>query len=310
MPVEVAGTVSTFGQQSLSTKPTEPRTKIGTSTRTDKLAGAQYEAKLLGGTSKGVTTNLVSGFGLQPSSRAQSAPSYRFGSRFQLDHEAGESRQGSRLGPGGETGGEAPRYGNPGPGAYSSPRLQPDSVGRQVQSINTTEPTARVGTERRFGIFKDEFATPSPGSFKPASGWIGDAPTYSFHGGSRRADMAKGLPGNTPSALQSPGAGTYEAPSALFNQASSKKPTAPRTRVGTAGRDQQRKVFVSKGHERESQGAHSPSPNAYSPKHTFNSKVKSSGGWGFGSGDRFSEVKSNNGKELKVLTPGPGSYVV
>lgn len=122
--------------------------------------------------------------------------------------------------------------------------------------------------------------------------------------------MAKGLPGNTPSALQSPGAGTYEAPSALFNQASSKKPTAPRTRVGTAGRDQQRKVFVSKGHERESQGAHSPSPNAYSPKHTFNSKVKSSGGWGFGSGDRFSEVKSNNGKELKVLTPGPGSYVV
>lgn len=40
------------------------------------------------------------------------------------------------------------------------------------------------------------------------------------------------------------------------------------------------------------------------------SKVRSSGGWKFGSGDRFSEVKSGNGKQLKVLTPGPGSYVV
>lgn len=64
--------------QPLSTKPTEPRTKIGTAGRTDKLAGGQFVLKLLGGTSKGPTgTGLRSAFGEQPDSRARSAPSHR-----------------------------------------------------------------------------------------------------------------------------------------------------------------------------------------------------------------------------------------
>ncbi|GIL47132.1 hypothetical protein Vafri_4032 [Volvox africanus] len=305
MPVEVAGTISTFGQQPLSTKPTEPRTKIGTATRTDKITGGQFVLKLLGGTSKGVTTDIASGFGLQPNSRAQSAPSYRFGGRFKLDHEAGESKQGLPESPG-----TVSRYGNPGPGAYAPPRLAADSVGKQTLSINPTAPFTRVGTENRFGQFKDNFATPSPGAWKPTSGWLGDAPTYSFHGQGRRADISKGLPGNHSTALQDPGPGTYEAPSALFNQASSTKPTAARTRVGTADRETQRRVFVTKGHERESIGAHSPSPAVYSPNNGASSKVRQASSWKFGSGDRFSEVKSQNGRNLKILTPGPGSYVV
>ncbi|KXZ47491.1 hypothetical protein GPECTOR_35g929 [Gonium pectorale] len=305
MPVEVAGTVSTFGHQPVSTRPTEPRTKIGTASRHDKLTGGQFVYKHLGGTSKGVTTEASSSFGLQPSSRAQSAPSYRFGSRFKLDHEAGESKQGLA-----ESGSKVSRYGNPGPGAYAPPRMGADSVGKQTLSINATAPYTRVGTENRFGHFKDNFATPSPGSWKPTSGWLGDAPTYSFHGQGRRADMSRGLPGNTSTALEDPGPGTYEAPSSLFAQASSKKPTAARTRVGTADRETQRRVFVTKGHERESIGAHSPSPAVYSPNTAASSKVKAASAWKFGTGDRFSEVRSSNGKNIKVLTPGPGSYVV
>jgi hypothetical protein len=63
---------------------------------------------------QGPTTNAVSSFGLQPSSRAQSAPSHRFGGRFRLDHEAGESRfaGGTDISPNSPS-----RYGNPGPGA-------------------------------------------------------------------------------------------------------------------------------------------------------------------------------------------------
>lgn len=57
----------------------------------------------------------------------------------------------------------AARYGNPGPGAYAVPV---DSVGRQPLSANPTAPQPRVGTEQRFGQFKDDFATPSPGSYK------------------------------------------------------------------------------------------------------------------------------------------------
>ncbi|PNH03324.1 hypothetical protein TSOC_010632 [Tetrabaena socialis] len=289
----------------LSTRPTEPRTKIGTASRHDKFAGGQFELRHLGGTSKTVTTGIRSGFGLQPSSRAQSAPSVQFGARFKMDHEAGESKQ--SLGAGTQM---VPRYGNPGPGAYTAPRMAPDSVGKQTLSNNPTAAYTRVGTENRFGQFKDNFATPSPGAFKPSAGWLGDAPTYSFHGQGKRADVQKGMVGNISTAFEDPGPGTYEAPSALFGQASSKKPTAARARIGTSERDRSKKVFVSKGHERENFGLHSPSPSNYSPNMLASSTKRTPGGWKFGSGDRFSEISSQNGKNLKIMTPGPGSYVV
>eukprot|EP00955_Chlamydomonas_euryale_P086381 364208-Chlamydomonas_euryale.AAC.36 len=46
------------------------------------------------------------------------------------------------------------------------------------------------------------------------------------------------------------------------------------------------------------------------PARAQSSKETKSRSCGFGSGDRFSEVKSNNARHLKVLSPGPGEYTV
>jgi hypothetical protein len=59
----------------------------------------------------------------------------------------------------------------------------------------------------------------------------------------------------------------------LLRQADSKKPTAARTRLGTSDREASTRVFVSKAHEREALGKHSPGPNAYSPTDRGSSKV-------------------------------------
>lgn len=139
----------------------------------------------------------------------------------------------------------------------------------QTSSRNTNEPNAKIGTGSRFGqyktTFKNDFDVPAASSWTPAAGWMGDAPTYSFHGHSKRADIAKGLPGFKPTPGETPGPGTYEAPLAFGPQAMSKRESVPRTRIGTADREQTRNVFVTKGHERERYGIHSPSPNAYNP---------------------------------------------
>ena len=50
---------------------------------------------------------------------------------------------------------------------------------------------------------------------RPSSGWLGDAPKYSFHTQAKRADIMRGLPGNKPSFAEDPGPGMYEAPSCL-----------------------------------------------------------------------------------------------
>ena len=83
-----------------------------------------------------------------------------------------------------------------------------------------------------------------------------------------------------------------------------------RTRVGTANRDIRYKVFPGKEHEKDLYGKFSPAPNAYNPSMAPSSRVPRTKSFAFGSGDRFSEIKSNNAKTLKVLTPGPGEYVV
>ncbi len=80
--------------------------------------------------------------------------------------------------------------------------------------------------------------------------------------------MAVGLPGLKPTRVEDPGPGTYNAPSSLFQQSLSHKPTAPRARLGTADRDGSRRVFLSKGHEREAIGKHSPGPQVYNPSVT------------------------------------------
>mmetsp|Transcript_9911 Transcript_9911/g.24785 ORF Transcript_9911/g.24785 Transcript_9911/m.24785 type:complete len:295 (+) Transcript_9911:1419-2303(+) len=289
----VGGTLSTFGAQILSTKPTRERTKIGTSLRTDKEVG--WERLHLGGESNGVTTAVVSSLGPQRASQATNAPSHRFGNRYTSDHDMGKEAR-------------------PGPGSYEPVA----AVGKQPLSPNPNLPSWRIGTGGRFStyknVWKEDFQTPAAGDWKPGSGWLGDAPKYSFHGQARRATVHTGLPGNRPSNIDDPGPGMYEPPSSIGPQHDSRKHTAWRTRVGTASRDKITKSqFLGPEHEKDLYGKHSPAPNVYNPTAslTKTSRVQTPQSFKFGSGDRFSQVVPRDRKKLPGFsTPGPGSYVV
>ena len=60
--------------QVLSTKPSGARAPFGSSGRTEKIGDEPFQARLLGGTSKGVNTTVKSGFGNQTASRNVTAP--------------------------------------------------------------------------------------------------------------------------------------------------------------------------------------------------------------------------------------------
>eukprot|EP00798_Chlamydomonas_sp_ICE-L_P025054 gene25054-10704_t len=290
MPTEVEGSLSTFGNQVLSTKPSQPHAKIGTSGR--QFEGErQFEFKQKGATSQGVFTQPLSGFGKQITSSNVNAPSQKFGQRYASENDMMKQSR-------------------PGPGTYG----HTEAVGKQVQSQNPSNPNYRIGTGSRWGqytkVFKDDFKTPPALHPRLTSGWLGDAPTASFHGKGQRADVCKGLKGNEPTFTKNPGPGAYEPPSSLGSQADSRKPNNVRSRIGTASRDQQRNAYISPEHEKDRYGIHSPAPGVYNPKLTASSKIAGSSNFKFGSGDRFSQIKSDNGKHLKVWTPGPGAYVV
>mmetsp|Transcript_8955 Transcript_8955/g.19149 ORF Transcript_8955/g.19149 Transcript_8955/m.19149 type:complete len:296 (-) Transcript_8955:2094-2981(-) len=288
----VTGTLSTFGPQVLSTRPTHPKARFGTASRTEKLAEKPFELKLLGATSHGVSTDVKSGLGPQTSSKNTTAPSIRFGNRYGSDHDMVKEAR-------------------PGPGSYAVV----ESIGKQPLSSNATNPNWKVGTATRWAqynkVFKEDFSTPAANDWRPSSGWLGDSPKFSFHGQGRRADISRGLPGQKPTNTEDPGPGTYEPPSSLGAQHDSRKLTSGRTRVGTADREKARYTqYISYEHEKDLYGKHSPAPNIYNPNLRMSSRVATPSGFRFGTGDRFSEVKSNNGQKLKVLTPGPGSYVI
>ena len=71
----------------LSTKPSGSRAPFGSSGRTEKIGDEPFQARLLGGTSKGVTTTVKSGFGNQLASRNNTAPSSKVGEQ---SHGAGQ----------------------------------------------------------------------------------------------------------------------------------------------------------------------------------------------------------------------------
>lgn len=203
----------------------------------------------------------------------------------------------------------------PGPGQYENT----SAVGKQPLSAKPSQPTCKIGTGTRFSAFKNEwkpdFATPGAGEWTPGSGWLGDAPKYSFHGQGQRAHITTGLVGNKPTNWEDPGPGTYERPASMGTQHDSRKATSWRTRVGTADRNQIRYTqFISPAHNVELCGKHSPAPNQYNPTHslTMTSKVPAPAKYRFGSEDRFSQVKPREKhKPLPGLAvPGPGTYVV
>uniref|UniRef100_A0A7S3VR27 Uncharacterized protein n=1 Tax=Dunaliella tertiolecta TaxID=3047 RepID=A0A7S3VR27_DUNTE len=202
MPTEVGGVTSTLGAQAVSTRATSPRTKFGRSSRNDgELMGASsggpYEFKLLGQTNT-MGTEPSSAFGRQSPSRCRTAPAHKFGLRISNDTNM--------------------KLQQPGPGAYE----HPSSLGKQLLSSREKLPAYSMGSGGRFSHFKAEmktqYLTPSALDYKPASGWLGDAPKYSFHGKGHRADISKGLPGQKPTCLEDPGPGTYHNASSLGKQ--------------------------------------------------------------------------------------------
>lgn len=295
MPEEVGGTLSTFGEQVLSTKQTNPKHGFGTSGRTEKPYDKAWELRLLGRTSPGANYAVPSGFGNQTLQANQTAPAYRFGGRQHSDvNLAKEAR--------------------PGPGTYETYQ----GVGKQLLSPKKNAPTWRVGTGPRFGQYspqiKDEYATPGPGDWKPPAGYLGDAPQYTFHGTAKRYDTRDKLPGQKPTPVENPGPGEYEPPSSFGAQHDARKLTTPRPKIGTANRTEYLKQFISNGHERVLLGQHSPAPSVYRNTPSVGPQVSSrrpnANNFKFGSSDRFSDVKPVRGGTLPFNNPGPGSYVV
>ncbi|MEW5299487.1 MAG: hypothetical protein WDW36_002501 [Sanguina aurantia] len=343
-PNEPVATLSTFGAQILSTKPSQPRARFGTSGRVANLAEEPFQSRLLGATSLGITTRVASGFGVQTSSGKFNAPSHRFAGRYSTDHEMEKEAR-------------------PGPGYYSCSA----TVGRQILSCCPTSPAARIGSAGRFGQTKALFSAASsgPGSVacRPARGWLGDSPTYSFHGSAKRSDISMGMPAQRPTAADAPAPGHYETAASAFGpQVTSVKASAARTRVGTADRSRSASVqYLSEEHATEKLCRGSPPPGTYSPRcdaeldlqggavvamctrarlgwheadhllqaaHPMvgdlqqatvlggtSSRVRSASSCKFGSGDRFSELKPLTNKShlsvsMTFSIPGPGTYVV
>ncbi|MEW5312883.1 MAG: hypothetical protein WDW38_004481 [Sanguina aurantia] len=324
-PNEPVATLSTFGAQILSTKPSQPRARFGTSGRVANLAEEPFQSRLLGATSLGITTRVASGFGVQTSSGKFNAPSHRFAGRYSTDHEMEKEAR-------------------PGPGYYSCSA----TVGRQILSCCPTSPAARIGSAGRFGQTKALFSAASsgPGSVacRPARGWLGDSPTYSFHGSAKRSDISMGMPAQRPTAADAPAPGHYETAASAFGpqretaldtcpsvalqsdirhltpglvpQVTSVKASAARTRVGTADRSRSASVqYLSEEHATEKLCRGSPPPGTYSPRCDASSRVRSASSCKFGSGDRFSELKPLTNKShlsvsMTFSIPGPGTYVV
>lgn len=295
MPEEVGGTLSTFGDQILSTKTTQPKHGFGTSGRTEKVYDKAWETRMLGRTSPGASYQVASAFGDQALTRNQNAPAYRFGGKHQSDVNLGKEAR-------------------PGPGSYETFH----AVGKQPLSPKKNAPTWRVGTGPRFGQYstqmKDDYSTPGPNDWRPTSGFLGDAPQYTFHGKGKRYDTRDGMPGQKPTPTENPGPGEYEPHSSFGVQYEAHKSTTPRPKVGTAARTDYLRQYISQGHERALLGSHSPGPSMYKSVsavgHQVSSKRPNSNQFKFGSSDRFSDVKPVKGGSGPIDIPGPGSYVV
>ena len=184
-------------------------------------------------------------------------------------------------------------------------------------SHNPTAANSKFGTGNRFSVTASGAVdiTPGAGDVKPSAGWMGDAPAFSTYGKGKRYETGKGLPGWTPTRMETPGPGNYELQSSLGSQTMSKKSSSPNFKMGTSERKAFAKQFVSQAHERSLLGQHSPGAGTYQQPSGLGmqtlSKRKSSQNTKFGSGDRFSQTKPINEDRVRMTRgPGPGSYVV
>mmetsp|Transcript_15827 Transcript_15827/g.38529 ORF Transcript_15827/g.38529 Transcript_15827/m.38529 type:complete len:301 (-) Transcript_15827:345-1247(-) len=289
---------SMFGSQVCSGRETAPAYGFGSSVRdstTKMFLSREQVAQYVGKVGPGPIYDVPSSVGAQHSSRKNTAPAYKFGSRATSDYNLAKE-------------------GRPGPGEYG---IGPMSVGPQFLSKKENSTSWKFGSGNRWSSYKDtrkEFdATPGMGLPALPSGWLGDAAMFSFHGGSKRYEIGVGIPGALPSFRAAPGPGSYATISCLGQQFMSNKESASRTKFGTSSRQQQEKVYITAEHERAMIGMHSPAPNTYDAKSSIGqqwlSRNPNAQCFKFGTADRFSEIRNKDGVSLQP-TPGPGSYGV
>ena len=280
---------STFGEQVMSTRVSQPSYGFGNSKRSTNskvFYTKAYTDSTRGMSSPGPVYNLPSSIGPQATSRNGTSPSFKFGARTDVSGRK-----------------ESP----PGPGEYGTGK---EALGPQATSNCKTGSSWKFGLSNRWSSntqdFNAAFQTPGSHNPRPATGWLGDSSKYSF-GSSKRHEIGKGNPGANPSFRQNPAPGSYTMPSSLGQQSLSKKNSASQFKFGTSTRDSLKKVYITQGHEREYIGFHSPSPNSYRVTSSLGqqwvSRKKSSKNFKFGTADRFSEIRPIRGN-LPVLSPG------
>jgi len=214
----------------------------------------------------------------------------------------------------------------PGPGSYAGP----SALGDQALSTKANAETAKFKTGNRWSEYKSDIrkdlycASHAIGDQRLPGTEVGGAPGVTISSKCARYDpMKQGTPGNIPSYLKNPGPGQYQQESSFGRQLMSKKSSAPTGKIGSDTRQQRAKLYLTRDHEKEHRGTHSPGPNydlgsSLGPQKL--SKMKNSAGFKFGSGSRFSELKpvekvsEGTGKIGKGSSsqsaPGPGQYTV
>jgi len=199
---------------------------------------------------------------------------------------------------------------NPGPGTYK----QEGGIGPMTDSRRNTEARTLFATATRDQVDKvwldDELMKVQCGKESPGPcaytkpGGLGEQkesrfatqPTAKIGSASRfeRANLSK----------DTPGAGTYKCGEAFGKQTLSNKKTLPQAKIGTSQRDQIKKVFISKEHEKCAYGEIGPGPASGPRVNCFGkqqlSVKKSNPSFSFGTSKRA----PGYGKD----TPGPGAY--
>lgn len=284
---------SGFGKQVASPASTSAAWGFGTANRDagEKLYLSPEQTKTIAGNnSQGPVYKTYEGIGPQPESKFQSSPAAGFG-----------------------TSARSIKYATPvpGPGTYA----HEGSMGVMKDSRRATDPRAVFGTATRDQVAKvwldDELMkinygkeTPGPSQYtKPGGMGKQSESQYATHPAYKQGSSQRFTEKNATRDI--PGAGSYQsAYPALGKQTLSTKTTLPAPKIGTSNRDANKKIFISKEHEKAAYGELSPGPatgpvvNAIG--HQTLSVKKTNPSFGFGTSKR--DISYGND------TPGPGTY--
>ncbi|KAG1677650.1 hypothetical protein FOA52_010432 [Chlamydomonas sp. UWO 241] len=283
---------SGFGVQVKGASPSNPQWGFGTAHRDDgaKLYLSPEQTKTLqGNNSQGPVYKAYESIGPQPESKYATLPSSGFGtSTRSINYKTG----------------------NPGPGTYK----QEGGIGPMTDSRRSTEPRTMFSNATREQVdkvwldselMKVQCGKDSPGPCQYAKP-SGLGPQLE----SRYATQPQQKMGTAQRfdkvnlSKDTPGAGSYKCAEAFGKQALSSKATMQHAKIGTSNRDQAKKVFVSREHEKCTFGEIGPGPATGPIVPCFGkqqlSVKKSNPSWGFGTGKRSPGYGAD--------TPGPGAY--